>query len=203
MHTCAHRLVSPAPAPRQYTRALTAVKLDKMFAKPFIGALEGHTDSVWSMTPSRHSLVRVRVCARAAVQPCAPDGISHPQVPFLTGSCDGEIRLWDLPHQRTLWSCYAHSGFVRGLTVSHDGAHFFSCGDDKTIKQFPLTLDESRASKGRDDDPEPLNTWMSKHVFTCVCGRARALPGLPHGRIVLRGRAVARIVMWLGVAQRH
>lgn len=43
---------------REYTRALTAVKLDKMFAKPLVGALDGHGDGVFCSTASRRNLVQ-------------------------------------------------------------------------------------------------------------------------------------------------
>ena len=46
-----HRNLNPALHPfekaREYTRALTATKMDKMFAKPLVGALDGHTDGVF------------------------------------------------------------------------------------------------------------------------------------------------------------
>jgi hypothetical protein len=32
----------PFEAEREYTRALNSVKLEKVFAKPFLGALDGH-----------------------------------------------------------------------------------------------------------------------------------------------------------------
>ena len=46
-----HRNLDPALHPfekaREYTRAVTAAKLDRMFAKPFVAALDGHTDGVF------------------------------------------------------------------------------------------------------------------------------------------------------------
>jgi WD repeat and SOF domain-containing protein 1 len=39
----------PFEKPREYTRALNAVKLNKVFAKPFLGALSGHRDGIYSM----------------------------------------------------------------------------------------------------------------------------------------------------------
>lgn len=41
---------------REYTRALNAVKLDRMFAKPFVASLNGHIDGVYSMTKHPHKL---------------------------------------------------------------------------------------------------------------------------------------------------
>lgn len=57
------------------------------------------------------------------------------------GACDGEIRLWDLDMRKCVWRVYAHSGFVRGLSVAPDGNSFFSCGD-KTVKQWELRVAE-------------------------------------------------------------
>lgn len=36
----------PFSRARERTRALNAAKMDRMFAKPFVGALEGHVDAV-------------------------------------------------------------------------------------------------------------------------------------------------------------
>lgn len=60
---------------------------------------------------------------------------------FLSGACDGEVRIWDLPSQKTIWSVYAHKKFVRGLTVDRTGSTFLSCSDDCTIKQYQLNMD--------------------------------------------------------------
>src|SRR5688500_18224548 len=37
----------PFARAREYTRALNAVKLERLFAKPFVGALSGHIDGVY------------------------------------------------------------------------------------------------------------------------------------------------------------
>lgn len=39
-------LVHPFSRARERTRALNAAKMDRMFAKPFVDALEGHIDAV-------------------------------------------------------------------------------------------------------------------------------------------------------------
>ena len=38
---------------REYARALVATKLSKMFGKPFLAALEGHTDGVKTIVKAR------------------------------------------------------------------------------------------------------------------------------------------------------
>eukprot|EP01031_Cornospumella_fuschlensis_P036713 gene36713-44536_t len=60
-------VVHPFERAREYARAVVATKLDKIFAKPFVGALDGHKDGVYCMSSVRSHLV-----------------------PFISGSCDGE-----------------------------------------------------------------------------------------------------------------
>lgn len=48
----------------EYTRALNAVKLDKVFAKPFVGSLTGHRDGVYCMErhPTKVGLLLSGAC---------------------------------------------------------------------------------------------------------------------------------------------
>jgi hypothetical protein len=39
----------PFSKTREFTRAVTAAKMDRMFAKPFVGAIEGHQDGVYCL----------------------------------------------------------------------------------------------------------------------------------------------------------
>ena len=48
----------PFDVNREYVRAMNAVKLEKVFAKPFLGALDGHGDSVTCMSSHPHKLSR-------------------------------------------------------------------------------------------------------------------------------------------------
>jgi len=101
----------PFEAAREYTRALNAAKLERVFAKPFIASLDGHADGV-------NCLIR------------------NPQVisSVVSGSCDGQIKFWHLQKRTCLKTLSAHSGFVRGLCFRPDGNHLLSVGDDKLIK---------------------------------------------------------------------
>ena len=118
--------VHPFQQEREYVRALRAAKLERHFAKPLIGALEGHTDAICSMAVNPRNLVAL-----------------------LSGSCDGEIRLWDLPSQQLMWrSVNAHAGFVRGLAVFPHGDAFVSCGDDKTVRIWSMDTDGDEDNNG-------------------------------------------------------
>lgn len=46
----------PFDKPREYTRALNAAKLDRMFAKPFVAAMDGHIDGVYAMAKDPNRL---------------------------------------------------------------------------------------------------------------------------------------------------
>ena len=58
----------PFEAAREYTKALNAVKLERVFAKPFLKSLDGHTDGVYCMRRSFSSLSTIA-----------------------SGSCDGQV----------------------------------------------------------------------------------------------------------------
>lgn len=123
----------PFEAAREYTRALNAVKLDRVFAKPFIGNLEGHKDGVSAICkhPARLSVI-------------------------VSGSFDGDVKIWDLPQRTCERSILAHDGIVRGIAFTTDAEHFITVGDDKMIKMWK--------SKGPEEGEEdlPTNTIISR-----------------------------------------
>jgi WD repeat and SOF domain-containing protein 1 len=81
-------------------------------------------------------------------------------VAFVSGAADGEVRVWDLPRRKCVWNVYGHRGFVRGLAVTPDGNSFYSCSEDKTVKQWALRIKE-------DDEgvPTAMATFTSKEPF--------------------------------------
>ncbi|CAH0553142.1 unnamed protein product [Brassicogethes aeneus] len=129
----------PLQSAREYVRALNATKLERVFAKPFIGNLDGHRDGVSSLTkhPKRLSVL-------------------------LSGAFDGEIRVWDLPSRDCIREFTAHNGIVRGISYTTQCDHFITVGDDKTIKTW-------KASKPQyGEEEEPVNTVLSKTVLTGI-----------------------------------
>ena len=74
-------LLHPFERAKEYTRAVRAAKLDRMFAKPFLGAMDDHSDAVQCASTSPASLVAL-----------------------VTGAADGEVIVWDLPTRQKLWS---------------------------------------------------------------------------------------------------
>uniref|UniRef100_A0A672S4P7 Ddb1 and cul4 associated factor 13 n=1 Tax=Sinocyclocheilus grahami TaxID=75366 RepID=A0A672S4P7_SINGR len=65
----------PFEVPREYTRALNATKLERVFAKPFVASLDGHRDGITKHAKSLSTII--------------------------SGACDGEvddktIRQWNV-----------------------------------------------------------------------------------------------------------
>lgn len=142
-----HRNVNPSVHPfekaREYTRALNATKLERVFAKPFVGALSGHRDGVYSM--AKHS----------SYMSC-----------ILSGSGDGEIRLWNLINQSCVFTIEAHKAFVRGVCFTKGGDSFLSCGDDKAVKLWDLDYLNKNWKDASDN--EPSMTYLGKYAFRTV-----------------------------------
>ena len=147
-HYKVHRNLDPELRPMQraveYKRALNAVKLDKVFAKPLVGQMGGHADGVLCMAKSPVALTEL-----------------------VSGAADGEIRVWDVPSRKTMRTLEGHRGAVRGVTVSHDGKHVVSCGDDATIRVWEL----ARAGMGEMRNPNARAPAVeAKEVFSCDNG---------------------------------
>ena len=145
---------------REYTRALNATKLDKMFAKPFVAAFDSHTDGVYALS-------RVPML-----------------LPYmLAGDADGVVKLWHLGTQKELWTAKAHTGRVRGLCAEPKGSYAISCAADKTVKLWNIdSRDESMSmlhSSGHRDEKiaelTPLQVFAGDSLFS-GCDHHRKQP---------------------------
>lgn len=125
--------IHPFSRAREYTRALNAVKLERLFAKPFLYALPGHIDGVYSL--AKH-----------------PTSIST----IISGSGDGELRVWDVACKSTVWSTKAHEGFVRGIACVPFTQDFVTVGQDKTVKMWNTS------------SSEPKSSYASRYAFTGI-----------------------------------
>ena len=111
-------VLHPFAREREYVRTVNAVKMDKIFAKPLVAAVEAHYEMVRSMR-------------RSNVNPMI----------LYSGSCDGEVVQHDLTFTKIKSRWKAHQGFVRSIVESLDGKHLFTCGDDKSIRQWRVFAD--------------------------------------------------------------
>eukprot|EP01062_Namystynia_karyoxenos_P080909 TRINITY_DN8799_c0_g2_i1.p1 TRINITY_DN8799_c0_g2~~TRINITY_DN8799_c0_g2_i1.p1 ORF type:complete len:479 (+),score=213.63 TRINITY_DN8799_c0_g2_i1:87-1439(+) len=142
-----HRNLDPKlhPFERQleYTRAVQASKLDRMFAKPFVAALDGHLDGIQCLAKDPTSL---SLC--------------------LSGAHDGEIRLWNIQKRQLCHSVpRAHRAVVNGLCVCPDGAAYLSCSADKAVRLWDMDGEHQLNAEG---NPRPLAEFLGEHSFTSV-----------------------------------
>lgn len=126
----------PLESAREYVRALNATKLDRVFAKPFIGNMNGHKEGISCF--AKH-----------------PKSLSS----LCSGAYDGEIRIWDLPTRKPTRNFIAHDGYVRGITYTPCGERFLSVGDDKTVKLWKSEVPDIG------EDEEPVNTMLSRTLI--------------------------------------
>ncbi|KZO94605.1 WD40 repeat-like protein [Calocera viscosa TUFC12733] len=144
----------PFARAREYTRALTAAKMDRIYAKPFVAALEGHVDGVYTLArdPGRLGVVG-------------------------SGSGDGEIILHHLPTRTNVRKIKAHDGIVSGLTFTRS-RHILSCSVDRSIKLWEADaetdtvveedIDPDRAGPSVQKGGAPVRTFMGKMAFNSV-----------------------------------
>lgn len=105
--------IHPFERAREYKRALNAVKMERLFAQPFICQLGlGHVDGVYQLSTDPNSS---KVLASA--------------------SGDGVVKVWDLESRSETWHANAHANLVKGLTWTRD-RKLLSCGTDRKIHLF-------------------------------------------------------------------
>ncbi|CAH2077684.1 unnamed protein product [Thlaspi arvense] len=130
----------------EYQRALTSAKLEKIFARPFVGAMDGHRDGISCMAKNPNYLKGI-----------------------FSASMDGDIRLWDIATRRTVCQFPGHRGSVRGLTVSTDGNVLVSCGTDSTVRLWNVprpSLEDSDTSSEKSIEPSAV--YVGKNAFWAV-----------------------------------
>lgn len=109
--------------PRELVRAINASKYKKMFARPFVGHLNGHRDTPHHLTVfGDHSNSGSYVCS---------------------ASGDGEIRLWDIFQMRLIsLAPNAHNGFVNALDVDNSDTSrrlMYSVGQDAHVRVWNIS----------------------------------------------------------------
>ncbi|CAI6335422.1 unnamed protein product [Periconia digitata] len=103
----------PFERAREYTRALNATKLERMFAKPFLGDFApGHVDGVYSFAKD-------------------PGSLEH----FASGSGDGIVKMWNMTSREEKWQSQAHQNIVKDMCWTRD-RKLLTCGSDQKVNLF-------------------------------------------------------------------
>ncbi|OBA20751.1 WD40 repeat-like protein [Metschnikowia bicuspidata var. bicuspidata NRRL YB-4993] len=148
------RNLNPALHPferaREYTRAVTATKLERMFAQPFVGQMgDGHRDGIYCISKNFQTTNQIA-----------------------SGSGDGVVKYWNMSSRDEALSFRAHYGMVTGLAITPRRG-MLSCGDDKTIKLWSLqsadfgeAVDDLDVYRQQGNTSGLLKTFAGEHAFS-------------------------------------
>jgi WD repeat and SOF domain-containing protein 1 len=96
-----------------------------MFAKPFIGSLQGHSESIYSLCRRHRDLRHV-----------------------VSGSADGELRIWDISSRQCVEVIKAHSQIVSDVSCTPTSDLILSDGTDCHVCGFSSSNNFSYLSDG-------------------------------------------------------
>ncbi|MEW5309648.1 MAG: hypothetical protein WDW38_001521 [Sanguina aurantia] len=130
----------PFEKAHEYGRALNAAKLDRVFAKPFLAALP-HDDGITCLARSPKVLNSI-----------------------VSGTADGEIRIWDIPQERCLRRLMGHTAAVRGISFATDGQSCVSCSTDTTVKLWKVPYAPFESGNVQRDQ-QPVFEFHGKSPF--------------------------------------
>jgi WD repeat and SOF domain-containing protein 1 len=138
-----NRNLHPFEKAIEYNRALKAAKLNRIFAKPFLLALQ-HADAVTCIAKNGKHLSSLVV-----------------------GSADGEIRLWDVHSKFCYKKLLSHRRAINGLSITHEGESCVSCSTDTKVCLWKLPF----YCKGFESDTmnqSPIATFYGEFSFNDI-----------------------------------
>jgi len=138
----------PFESNREYVRAMNAAKLERVFAKPFLGALDGHGDGVTALKAHPKRLSRVA-----------------------SASADGEVRIWDLTRRHCMKIFQGHDSrsLIRGIAFDSSGERLMSIADDKKILTWKVEEEVDTISNTSPQIvTQPLESVTSKNMLTGI-----------------------------------
>ncbi|KAJ4822212.1 hypothetical protein Tsubulata_013577 [Turnera subulata] len=158
----------------EYVRAVNAAKLEKIYAKPFIAAMDGHIDAISCMAKNHNCLKEIFSGSMDGVSDefccCFVIGVmmsSEISVSMIVIFVD--IRLWDIASRRTVCRFPGHQGAVRGLAASTDGSTLVSCGTDCTVRLWNVPVATIMQSDNAVDNTlEPRAVFVGNNAFRAV-----------------------------------
>uniref|UniRef100_A0A1I7YMH1 DDB1- and CUL4-associated factor 13 n=1 Tax=Steinernema glaseri TaxID=37863 RepID=A0A1I7YMH1_9BILA len=137
----------------EYSRAMNATKLSRVFAKPFMAALDGHNEGV-------HILTLHPTCLST----------------LLSGARDGQVKVWNMATKKCYTTLQAHNGVVTGVSIDNqESGMFVTVGSDAQLKhwkipdQYGKVITEPEHSIALSDVPHGVSHIMNSTDFV-TCG---------------------------------
>ncbi|CAH8523489.1 unnamed protein product [Schistosoma bovis] len=130
----------PFSCEREYVRAINAAKLGKMMGKPFIGALEGSTERVTSISLNTETLGMATF-----------------------GTADGKVQFWNVSKRNKVVEVIAHESEVRGICHSNRSRLIYTCSLDGQLKQWRMNYDDIVSCW-----KQPLSSVLMKWTPHCM-----------------------------------
>ncbi|KAA0185699.1 hypothetical protein HAZT_HAZT002740 [Hyalella azteca] len=135
---------------RNYKLALNATKLERVFAKPYVGCLV-HGESISAM--ARH-----------------PEMLNY----IFSGTYEGQLTLWDTSLEKQMWKVQAHNSHIWSITADCKGETFYTVGHDKAIKRWSCSniteacdrMDVLKGPGSANHLSEPIDTWLCDTVIS-------------------------------------
>ena len=78
----------------------------------------------------------------------------------ISGSSNGELKVWNLVTCQTEWTFKGHGNAVRAIAVTPDGQRFVSASSDRSVKFWHVSTDEEVTSK-------PITSFTADYPLTC------------------------------------
>lgn len=135
----------PMQRAREYQRAVTGAKIERMFAAPLCKGNLEHADAVTATSICRHHLL-----------------------PLASGSADGVVKLWDLSTRKEMNVFQGgHSRAITGLCFGNNAAEtnrqplVYSCSDDATIRAWSVNAHSKDDNDDDDDNDACRSTWKT------------------------------------------
>jgi WD repeat and SOF domain-containing protein 1 len=164
----------PFARARERIRAVNAVKMERMFAKPFVASLEGHVDAVEVLVRQPNSLSMI-----ASGSWDGGEYVHGFSFRNLSLTLTTEIITHNIAQQQiaTRFSA-AHKGKVTGLTWA-EGDRLVSCGVDRTIKLWDTRRRDAADENDEDAGASAVSSCdfiLSWHLSTLVAETFERLP---------------------------